>query len=126
MKRAAPCCTVPLHSCCLCVRVPQGMAFKWYHGKTGVVWNVTKRAVGVEVNKMVRRVRPRGVLCRVRVGVYRRGGVQDVLQVFIDCQLHVDCARQWHVRAAGPLVSRGKGAASQHRTAPCVVPTAAA
>jgi ribosomal protein L21E len=32
----------------------QGMAFKWYHGKTGVVWNVTKRAVGVEVNKTVR------------------------------------------------------------------------
>lgn len=32
----------------------QGMAFKWYHGKTGVVWNVTKRAVGVEVNKQVR------------------------------------------------------------------------
>jgi hypothetical protein len=30
------------------------MAFKWYHGKTGVVWNVTKRAVGVEVNKQVR------------------------------------------------------------------------
>lgn len=29
------------------------MAFKWYHGKTGVVWNVTKRAVGVEVNKTV-------------------------------------------------------------------------
>jgi ribosomal protein L21E len=29
------------------------MAFKWYHGKTGVIWNVTKRAVGVEVNKQV-------------------------------------------------------------------------
>lgn len=32
------------------------MAFKWYHGKTGVVWNVTKRALGVEVNKQVRTV----------------------------------------------------------------------
>eukprot|EP00775_Hariotina_reticulata_P011896 gene11896-12040_t len=31
----------------------KGMAFKWYHGKTGVVWNVTKRALGVEVNKQV-------------------------------------------------------------------------
>jgi ribosomal protein L21E len=29
------------------------MAFKWYHGKTGVVWNVTKRALGVEVYKKV-------------------------------------------------------------------------
>ena len=34
--------------------VHKGMAFKWYHGKTGIVWNVTKRAVGVEVNKQVR------------------------------------------------------------------------
>jgi len=31
----------------------KGMAFKWYHGKTGVVWNVTKRALGVEVYKQV-------------------------------------------------------------------------
>eukprot|EP00894_Picocystis_sp_ML_P004411 jgi/Pico_ML_1/54928/g65.t1 len=33
--------------------VHKGMPFKYYHGKTGVVWNVTKRAVGVEVNKLV-------------------------------------------------------------------------
>ena len=31
-----------------------GMPFKWYHGKTGIIWNVTKRALGVEVNKQVR------------------------------------------------------------------------
>ena len=29
------------------------MPHKVYHGRTGVVWNVTKRAVGVEVNKQV-------------------------------------------------------------------------
>lgn len=29
----------------------QGMPFKWYHGKTGLVWNVSKRAIGVEINK---------------------------------------------------------------------------
>ena len=29
------------------------MPFKYYHGKTGRVWNVTKRAVGVEMNKKV-------------------------------------------------------------------------
>lgn len=40
----------------ICVTViVQGMAFKWYHGKTGIIWNVTKRAVGVEINKQVRR-----------------------------------------------------------------------
>mmetsp|Transcript_20168 Transcript_20168/g.35946 ORF Transcript_20168/g.35946 Transcript_20168/m.35946 type:complete len:165 (+) Transcript_20168:45-539(+) len=33
--------------------VQKGMPHKFYHGKTGVVWNITKRAVGVEVNKQV-------------------------------------------------------------------------
>lgn len=30
-----------------------GMPFKHYHGRTGVVFNVTKRAIGVVVNKEV-------------------------------------------------------------------------
>eukprot|EP00735_Rhodelphis_limneticus_P008723 TRINITY_DN2218_c0_g1::TRINITY_DN2218_c0_g1_i1::g.6793::m.6793 TRINITY_DN2218_c0_g1::TRINITY_DN2218_c0_g1_i1::g.6793 ORF type:complete len:161 (-),score=37.93,sp/Q9FDZ9/RL212_ARATH/55.13/5e-56,Ribosomal_L21e/PF01157.13/2.9e-37 TRINITY_DN2218_c0_g1_i1:110-592(-) len=30
-----------------------GMPHKFYHGKTGRVWNVTPRAVGVEINKVV-------------------------------------------------------------------------
>ena len=29
------------------------MPFKYYHGRTGIVFNVTKRAVGVRVNKEV-------------------------------------------------------------------------
>ncbi|KAL1569336.1 Large ribosomal subunit protein eL21x/eL21w [Salvia divinorum] len=29
------------------------MPHKFYHGRTGRVWNVTKRAVGVELNKQV-------------------------------------------------------------------------
>merc|ERR1711981_786153 len=33
--------------------IQQGMPHKTYHGRTGVVWNVTKRAVGVLVNKQV-------------------------------------------------------------------------
>ena len=32
----------------------KGMPFKAYHGRTGRVFNVTKHAVGVEVNKRVR------------------------------------------------------------------------
>ena len=32
----------------------KGMPHKFYHGKTGRVFNVTKRAVGVIVNKQVR------------------------------------------------------------------------
>ena len=34
----------------------QGMPHKVYHGRTGVVWNVTKRSVGVEVNKQVQTI----------------------------------------------------------------------
>jgi large subunit ribosomal protein L21e len=34
--------------------VHKGMPHKFYHGRTGKVWNVTPRAVGVEVNKQVR------------------------------------------------------------------------
>jgi len=29
------------------------MPHKFYHGKTGLVWNITPRAVGVQVNKRV-------------------------------------------------------------------------
>ena len=34
--------------------VHKGMPFKGYHGRTGVIFDVTKTAVGVEVNKQVR------------------------------------------------------------------------
>jgi len=33
--------------------IHKGMPHKFYHGKTGIVWNVTKRALGVQVNKRV-------------------------------------------------------------------------
>jgi large subunit ribosomal protein L21e len=33
--------------------IHKGMPFKHYHGRTGVVFNVTKRAIGVTVNKSV-------------------------------------------------------------------------
>mmetsp|Transcript_12823 Transcript_12823/g.19695 ORF Transcript_12823/g.19695 Transcript_12823/m.19695 type:complete len:162 (+) Transcript_12823:74-559(+) len=33
--------------------IQKGMPHKYYHGKTGRVWNVTKSAVGVEVSKTV-------------------------------------------------------------------------
>lgn len=33
--------------------IHKGMPHKFYHGKTGVVYNVTKRAVGVTMNKRV-------------------------------------------------------------------------
>uniref|UniRef100_A0A7S0Q6M4 60S ribosomal protein L21 n=1 Tax=Coccolithus braarudii TaxID=221442 RepID=A0A7S0Q6M4_9EUKA len=46
--------------------IQKGMPFKFYHGRTGIVWNVTKRAVGVEVNKQVRnRIIKKRILVRV-------------------------------------------------------------
>ena len=33
--------------------IQKGMPFKGYHGRTGVIYNVTKRAVGIVVNKLV-------------------------------------------------------------------------
>ena len=33
--------------------VHKGMPFKGFHGRTGIVFNVTKRALGVRVNKLV-------------------------------------------------------------------------
>ena len=33
--------------------IHRGMPHKFYHGRTGRVWNVTNRAVGVEVTKQV-------------------------------------------------------------------------
>eukprot|EP01080_Neovahlkampfia_damariscottae_P007476 gene7476-11800_t len=33
--------------------IQAGMPYKFYHGKTGKIWNVTPRAVGVVVNKQV-------------------------------------------------------------------------
>ncbi|XP_062096585.1 large ribosomal subunit protein eL21x/eL21w-like isoform X2 [Humulus lupulus] len=33
--------------------IHKGMPHKFYHGRTGRVWNITKRAIGMEVNKQV-------------------------------------------------------------------------
>jgi large subunit ribosomal protein L21e len=46
--------------------IQAGMPFKFYHGKTGKIWNVTPRAVGVVVNKQVRnRIIPKKIHVRV-------------------------------------------------------------
>merc|ERR1712048_142348 len=46
--------------------IQKGMPFKFYHGKTGRIFNVTKHAVGVVVNKRVgNRIIPKKVNLRV-------------------------------------------------------------
>eukprot|EP00475_Leptophrys_vorax_P042569 TRINITY_DN80209_c0_g1_i1.p1 TRINITY_DN80209_c0_g1~~TRINITY_DN80209_c0_g1_i1.p1 ORF type:complete len:168 (+),score=38.95 TRINITY_DN80209_c0_g1_i1:51-554(+) len=46
--------------------VHKGMPHKFYHGKTGRVWNVSKRSVGVIINKQVgNRIIPKKIHVRV-------------------------------------------------------------
>jgi len=46
--------------------VQKGMPYKYYHGKTGRVFNVTRRAVGVVVNKKLgNRILPKRINVRV-------------------------------------------------------------
>lgn len=46
--------------------IHKGMPYKWYHGKTGQVFNVNPRAIGVIVNKQVRnRIVPKRIHVRV-------------------------------------------------------------
>uniref|UniRef100_A0A7S4BZ48 60S ribosomal protein L21 n=2 Tax=Chrysotila carterae TaxID=13221 RepID=A0A7S4BZ48_CHRCT len=44
----------------------KGMPYKFYHGRTGTVWNVTRRGIGVEVNKVHRQ---RQLVKRIHVRV---------------------------------------------------------
>ena len=52
--------------------VHKGMPHKYYHGRTGVIWNVTKRSVGVEMNKQVQAAfeHPDVTLCRFYIPNY--------------------------------------------------------
>ena len=45
--------------------IHKGMPHKFYHGRTGRVWNVTKRAIGVEVNKQVYFLYPTSLIFRL-------------------------------------------------------------
>ena len=44
----------------------KGMPHKFYHGRTGKVWNINKRAIGVEINKVHRQ---RQIVKRIHVRV---------------------------------------------------------
>ncbi|XP_062513968.1 large ribosomal subunit protein eL21-like [Corticium candelabrum] len=49
-----------------CGSIQKGMPHKFYHGKTGKVFNVTKRAIGVVVNKQIRnRIIPKRINVRI-------------------------------------------------------------
>lgn len=46
--------------------IHKGMPHKYYHGRTGRIWNITPRAVGVEINK---RVKQRIIRKRIHVRI---------------------------------------------------------
>merc|ERR1719411_18398 len=52
------------------------MAYRYYHGRTGVIWNVTKGAVGVMVNKLIgNRIRRKKI--HVRIEHIRKSKCRD-------------------------------------------------
>ncbi|OWA53126.1 60S ribosomal protein L21 [Hypsibius exemplaris] len=78
--------------------IQKGMPHKFYHGKTGRVYNVTKRSVGVIVNKRVRtRVIPKKINIRVE-HVHHSKCRQD----FLDRVKSNDIKRK-EARAAGTV-----------------------
>jgi chaperonin GroEL len=56
--------------------VQKGQPFKYYHGRTGVVWNVTPRALGIIVNKRVRTRVLRKKIC-IRTEHVRKSRCQE-------------------------------------------------
>eukprot|EP00300_Choanocystis_sp_HF-7_P012441 c17893_g1_i1.p1 GENE.c17893_g1_i1~~c17893_g1_i1.p1 ORF type:complete len:161 (-),score=15.35 c17893_g1_i1:119-601(-) len=66
--------------------IQKGMAFKYYHGRTGMVFNVTPRALGVIVNKQVsNRIIPKRI--HVRIEHVQKSRCK---QAFIDRITHND------------------------------------
>lgn len=54
----------------------KGMPHKFYHGRTGVVWSVTRRAIGVVINKQVNgRIIPKRI--HVRIEHVRKSHCRD-------------------------------------------------
>eukprot|EP00850_Spirogloea_muscicola_P001094 SM000004S14964 [mRNA] locus=s4:471325:472094:- [translate_table: standard] len=56
--------------------VQKGMPFKFYHGRTGRIWNVAKRSLGVEMNKQPSRSRAGAPLTRPMAAAGARRGMQ--------------------------------------------------
>ena len=56
--------------------VRAGMPHKYYHGRTGIIWNVTPRGVGVIVNKPVKQRTMRKRIC-VRTEHIRKSKCRD-------------------------------------------------
>ena len=70
--------------------VHKGMPHKFYHGRTGVVFNLSRRAVGVEVNKPVRQ---RIIKKRIHVRVEHLR-LSKCRQMFVERVKRIDAAKR--------------------------------
>merc|ERR1712079_687328 len=85
-----------------CGAFQKGMPHKSYHGKTGRVFNVSKHAVGVVVNKRVRgKILPKRVYVRV------------------EHVKHSQCRRDFLDRVHANEVRKTEAKASRKKGAPC-------
>jgi large subunit ribosomal protein L21e len=80
--------------------IHKGMPHKFYHGKTGRVWNITPRAIGVEINKQVgnRIIKKR---IHVRVEHVRKSKCQDDFKARMRA-----CSQYAQARAADPSLPK--------------------
>jgi large subunit ribosomal protein L21e len=78
--------------------IHKGMPHKVYHGRTGIIFNVTKSAVGVRVNKLVNgRILEKRI--HVRIEHVRKSKCQkEILQRKIDNEKAKDEARKTGVK----------------------------
>merc|ERR1711957_102533 len=116
-------------------RQQKGMPHKYYHGRTGRIWNVTKRAVGVEINKVhrqrqiVKRIHVRmehlrpsksaaGHLARIKSNeaikkAAKLSGVPALASVLVQIALESACAFR------SPATHRAAVVCSCRRAVPC-------
>ena len=81
-----------------CGAFQKGMPHKSYHGKTGRVFNVSKRAVGVVVNKRVRgKILPKRVYVRVEHVKH-----SQCRKDFLD-RVHTNEVRKTEAKASGKM-----------------------
>ena len=79
-----------------CGAFQKGMPFKAFHGKTGRVFNVSKRALGVVVNKRVRgKILPKRIYVRVEHAKH-----SQCRKDFLD-RVHANEVRKKEAKASG-------------------------
>jgi len=89
----------------------KGLPYKYYHGKTGVVFNITKSAVGVSMQKIVgnRYIEKR---LHVRVEHVRHSGCRDGTRIQRRLQLTLDFLKRVKENADKRKAAKANGSIS--------------